>query len=253
MRFHLKIWRQKGPKEPGKFIDYEIDGISDEMSFLEMLDVLNQNLVYKKEEPVEFDHDCREGICGSCSLVINGNPHGPDKAIATCQLHMRRFKDGDLIVVEPWRATAFPVIRDLSTDRTAFDRIISAGGYVSINTGSAPEANAILIGEDVVESAMDVAQCIGCGACVAVCKNASAALFISAKISHLARLPQGHPERVMRVRKMVEAHDHEGFGACSNTGSCEAACPKEISIENIALMNRELLRANACHKPRAKS
>lgn len=242
MRFHLKIWRQKGPNEPGHFGDYDIDGISDEMSFLEMLDVLNQQLVRKHEEPVEFDHDCREGICGSCSLVINGNPHGPDRGAATCQLHMRRFKDGDTIAIEPWRAKAFPVLRDLCTDRTAFDRIMASGGYVSVNTGNAPEANSMVIGKDVVESAMDSAQCIGCGACVAACKNASAMLFLSAKISHLSLLPQGEPERTRRAANMIRAHDAEGFGACSNTGSCEAACPKEIRLSDIARLNREVVR-----------
>jgi succinate dehydrogenase / fumarate reductase iron-sulfur subunit len=246
MRFKLKIWRQKGPKDAGQFVDYDVDHITDEMSFLEMLDLLNQELVRKQQEPVEFDHDCREGICGSCSLVINGNPHGPDKGTATCQLHMRRFRDGETIVVEPWRARAFPVLRDLCTDRTSFDRIIAAGGFVSVNTGNAPEANSILIGEEVLESAMDSAQCIGCGACVAACKNASAMLFVAAKVSHLAKLPQGGPERSRRVHQMVAAQDAEGFGACSNTGSCEAACPKEIRLEDIAKLNRELMRATAC-------
>jgi succinate dehydrogenase / fumarate reductase, iron-sulfur subunit len=243
MRFHLKVWRQKGPKEPGKFVDYDIDDISDDMSFLEMLDVLNHQLVRKHEEPVEFDHDCREGICGSCSLVINGNPHGPDRGAATCQLHMRRFKDGATIAIEPWRAKAFPVLRDLSTDRTALDRVMSVGGFISVNTGNAPEANSVPIGKDVVEGAMDSAQCIGCGACVAACKNASAMLFLSAKVTHLASLPQGVPERTRRVANMIHAHDAEGFGACSNTGSCEAACPKEIKLKDIARLNRELGRA----------
>jgi succinate dehydrogenase / fumarate reductase, iron-sulfur subunit len=226
MKLQLKIWRQNGPSAPGGFKDYPIDNVSPDMSFLEMLDVLNVELVKKGETPVEFDHDCREGICGSCS-----------------QLHMRKFKDGDTVVVEPWRAKAFPVIKDLATDRTAFDRIMAAGGFVSVNTGNAPEANSILIGHDTAESAMDSAACIGCGACVAACKNSSAMLFVSAKVSHLAQLPQGHPERAKRVRGMVTQMDKEGFGNCSNTGACEAACPKEIKLENIARLNREMMRA----------
>lgn len=246
MRFVLKIWRQKNPKDRGSFVDYEITNITPEMSFLEMLDVLNLSLVKKGEEPVEFDHDCREGICGSCSLMINGNAHGPDLATATCQLHMRRFKDGDRIVIEPWRARAFPVIKDLVTDRSAFDRIMAAGGFISVNTGSAPEANSILVAKDTVEDAMDSASCIGCGACVAACVNASAVLFVGAKVSHLMKLPQGQPERNRRVINMVKAMDAEGFGACSNTGACEAACPKAISCLNIARLNRELTRASLC-------
>ncbi|NBX69050.1 MAG: succinate dehydrogenase/fumarate reductase iron-sulfur subunit [Proteobacteria bacterium] len=243
MKLQLKIWRQNGPSAPGGFKDYPIDNVSPDMSFLEMLDVLNVELVKKGETPVEFDHDCREGICGSCSLMINGNAHGPETGTATCQLHMRKFKDGDTVVVEPWRAKAFPVIKDLATDRTAFDRIMAAGGFVSVNTGNAPEANSILIGHDTAESAMDSAACIGCGACVAACKNSSAMLFVSAKVSHLAQLPQGHPERAKRVRGMVTQMDKEGFGNCSNTGACEAACPKEIKLENIARLNREMMRA----------
>ena len=243
MKLHLKIWRQQGPSSPGNFVDYEMDHVSPDMSFLEMLDVLNVNLVKKGETPVEFDHDCREGICGSCSLMINGNAHGPETGTATCQLHMRRFKDGDTIVIEPWRAKAFPIIKDLATDRTSFDRIMAAGGFISTNTGNAPEANSILIGHDLAESAMDSAACIGCGACVAACKNSSAMLFVSAKVSHLAQLPQGHPERSKRVRGMVTQMDKEGFGNCSNTGACEAACPKEIKLENIARLNREMVRA----------
>lgn len=243
MRFQLKIWRQKDAKSQGKFVDYSLDGVTSDMSFLEMMDLLNIELVRKGEEAVEFDHDCREGICGSCSLTINGDPHGPDTGTATCQLHMRRFQDGETIVIEPWRARAFPVIRDLCTDRTAFDRIIAAGGFVSVNTGNAPEANNILISHTAAESAMDSAQCIGCGACVAACKNASAALFVGAKVSHLAKLPQGHPERSRRVQAMVTQMDAEGFGSCSNTGACEAACPKEIKLENIAQLNRELTRS----------
>jgi succinate dehydrogenase / fumarate reductase iron-sulfur subunit len=239
MNFDLKIWRQKSREDHGQFVDYEVSDITPEMSFLELLDVLNLALIRKQEEPVEFDHDCREGICGSCSLTINGNPHGPDLGTATCQLHMRRFMDGDHIVIEPWRARAFPVIRDLVTDRSAFDRIMSAGGFISTNTGSAPEANSIPIAKDVVEEVMDSAACIGCGACVAACKNASAVLFVGAKVSHLMKLPQGQPERARRVINMVEAMDAEGFGACSNTGACEAACPKSISCVNIARLNRE--------------
>ena len=244
MKLNLKIWRQKGPSTPGKFVDYDIADVTPDMSFLEMLDVLNVGLVEKGETPIEFDHDCREGICGSCSLMINGNAHGPETGTATCQLHMRRFKENDTIVIEPWRAKAFPVLRDLMTDRTAFDRIIAAGGFISVNNGNAAEANSILIGKNIAEGAMDAAACIGCGACVAACKNSSAMLFVSAKVSHLAQLPQGHPERSQRVRGMVTQMDQEGFGSCSNTGACEAACPKEISLENITRLNREMLRAS---------
>lgn len=243
MRLKLKIWRQSNSKTAGRFVEYPVDNISEHMSFLEMLDVLNIELVEKGEEAIAFDHDCREGICGSCALVVNGAAHGPDTGTATCQLHMRRFKDGDTIVIEPWRAKAFPIIKDLVTDRSAFDRIISKGGYMSVNTGNAPEANSILVGRDAAEDAMDSAACIGCGACVAACKNASAMLFVSAKVSHLAKLPQGNPERVKRVGAMVEQMDEEGFGNCSNTGACEAACPKEISIDNIARLNLELARS----------
>ncbi|MCX6101736.1 MAG: succinate dehydrogenase/fumarate reductase iron-sulfur subunit [Proteobacteria bacterium] len=244
MKLNLKIWRQKGPSTPGNFVDYDIADVTPDMSFLEMLDVLNVGLVEKGETPIEFDHDCREGICGSCSLMINGNAHGPETGTATCQLHMRRFKENDTIVIEPWRAKAFPVLRDLMTDRTAFDRIIAAGGFISVNNGNAAEANSILIGKNTAEGAMDAAACIGCGACVAACKNSSAMLFVSAKVSHLAQLPQGHPERSQRVRGMVTQMDQEGFGSCSNTGACEAACPKEISLENITRLNREMLRAS---------
>ena len=244
MKLNLKIWRQKGPSNPGNFVDYDIADVTPDMSFLEMLDVLNVGLVEKGETPIEFDHDCREGICGSCSLMINGNAHGPETGTATCQLHMRRFKENDTIVIEPWRAKAFPVLRDLMTDRTAFDRIIAAGGFISVNNGNAAEANSILIGKNIAEGAMDAAACIGCGACVAACKNSSAMLFVSAKVSHLAQLPQGHPERSQRVRGMVTQMDQEGFGSCSNTGACEAACPKEISLENITRLNREMLRAS---------
>ena len=244
MKLNLKIWRQKGPSNPGNFVDYDIADVTPDMSFLEMLDVLNVGLVEKGETPIEFDHDCREGLCGSCSLMINGNAHGPETGTATCQLHMRRFKENDTIVIEPWRAKAFPVLRDLMTDRTAFDRIIAAGGFISVNNGNAAEANSILIGKNIAEGAMDAAACIGCGACVAACKNSSAMLFVSAKVSHLAQLPQGHPERSQRVRGMVTQMDQEGFGSCSNTGACEAACPKEISLENITRLNREMLRAS---------
>jgi succinate dehydrogenase / fumarate reductase, iron-sulfur subunit len=246
MKFQLKIWRQTGPQNQGSFMDYSIDGISPDMSFLEMMDIVNVELVKKGQEAVQFEHDCREGICGSCSMTINGNPHGPDTGTATCQLHMRRFRDGQSITVEPWRARAFPVIRDLVTDRSAFDRIIAAGGYVSVNTGITVDANALLVGKENAERAMDSAACIGCGACVAACKNASAMLFVSAKVTHLAELPQGQPERSKRALAMVAQMDKEGFGACSNTGSCEAACPKEIKISNIAKLSRELLKAGLC-------
>lgn len=246
MRLNLKVWRQEGPNTSGKFVDYTVDDVSPDMSFLEMLDVLNIELAKKGETPVQFDHDCREGICGSCSLVINGAPHGPETGTATCQLHMRRFHDGQTVVVEPWRAKAFPVLKDLSTNRTALDRVMAAGGFVSVNTGNAPDGNAQLIPRDIAEEAMDSAACIGCGACVAACKNASAMLFVAAKVKHLAVLPQGQPERERRVVAMVTQMEEEGFGACSNTGACEAACPKEIKLENIARLNRELLRATLC-------
>lgn len=243
MKFHLKIWRQKGPKQPGAFKDYTIEGVLPEMSFLEMLDLLNEQLIKKGEEPIEFDSDCREGICGMCGLVINGQPHGPRLGCTTCELRMRHFNDGDTITVEPFRANAFPVIKDLVVDRSAFDRIIAAGGYISVNTGSAPDANAIPIPKPIADEAMDAAACIGCGACVAACPNASATLFVSAKISQLALLPQGHPEREMRALRMIEQMDLEGFGGCSNHGECQAACPKDISLVNIARMRREYLRA----------
>jgi succinate dehydrogenase / fumarate reductase, iron-sulfur subunit len=245
MNLKLKIWRQKGPNDKGHLMDFDAKNISEHMSFLEMMDVVNEQLVTSGKEPVEFDHDCREGICGSCSMVINGNPHGPDKATATCQLHMRRFKDGDTIVVEPFRAKAFPVIRDLTVDRSAFDRIIEAGGFISANTGSSQDANSILVPKDNSDRSFSAAECIGCGACVAACKNASASLFVAAKISHMALLPQGQPEREKRVLKMVAAMDEQGFGACTNTAACSAACPKEISQENIALMNRDFLKYSA--------
>jgi len=243
MNFTLKIWRQKNAKAKGKFVTYKISDISQNSSFLEMLDVFNEGLVRDGKEPVAFDHDCREGICGSCSLYINGRPHGPDDAVTTCQLHMRRFKDGDTIIIEPWRARPFPVIKDLIVDRSAFDKIQSAGGFISINAGAAPEANSILAKKKHADDAFDSAICIGCGACVAACKNASAMLFVSAKISQFALLPQGKIEAKERVRAMVEKMDELGFGNCSNTGSCEAECPKQIKLTNIARMNREYYKA----------
>lgn len=244
MKLLLKIWRQKDGKSPGKMVEYPIDGIEGDMSFLEMLDVLNMQLVEKGEDPVVFDHDCREGICGSCSLMINGEPHGPDRLITTCQLHMRKFSDGDTIVIEPFRATAFPVIKDLMVDRSSFDRIQQAGGYISVNTsGNTVDANAIPIEKDAADEAFNAAACIGCGACVAACKNASAMLFTSAKVSQFALLPQGRVEATDRVLNMVRQMDLEGFGNCTNTGACEIECPKGISLENIARMNREYLMA----------
>jgi succinate dehydrogenase / fumarate reductase iron-sulfur subunit len=243
MRINLRIWRQNGPNSEGKLVDYVAEDVSPDMSFLEMLDVVNEGLIRKGEDPIAFDSDCREGICGACGFLVNGVPHGPDPGTTVCQLHMRRFKDGETIVLEPWRAKAFPTIKDLVVDRSAFDRIIQAGGYTSVNVGGAPDGNAILVPKDTAEHAMDSAACIGCGACVAACKNASAALFTSAKISHLALLPQGQAERSRRVVAMVDRHDAEGFGSCSNEGECEAVCPKEIPITNIARMNREYFRA----------
>lgn len=243
MKFNLRIWRQEGPALPGSFAEYAIDNIIPEMSFLEMLDQLNEDLIKKGEEPVAFDSDCREGICGTCGLVIDGMAHGPKLACTTCEVRMRMFEDGTTITVEPFRAKAFPVVKDLVVDRSAFDRIISRGGYVSENTGSAPDGNAIPVAKNVAEKAMDSAACIGCGACVAACPNASAALFVSAKISQFALLPQGHAERKDRALKMVEQMDQEHFGNCSNHAECEAACPKGISIENIARMRREYIRA----------
>jgi succinate dehydrogenase / fumarate reductase, iron-sulfur subunit len=243
VKLHLRIWRQDGPDKPGKFVDYDLDNVSPDMSFLEMLDTLNLKLEKQGQEPVEFEHDCREGICGSCSMSINGNPHGPDTGTATCQLHMRRFHDGQTLHVEPWRAKAFPIIRDLVTDRRALNRVVEAGGFISVNTGNAPEANSILVGRDRAESAFESAACIQCGACVAACKNASAMLFVSAAVNHLAQLPQGLPERSTRVQKMIAQMDAEGFGSCSNTGACEAACPKEIKLTNIAKTNREWFRS----------
>ncbi|MEZ4919273.1 MAG: succinate dehydrogenase/fumarate reductase iron-sulfur subunit [Saprospiraceae bacterium] len=243
MKLTLKIWRQGG-KYKGEFATYQLDNVNEHMSFLEMLDVLNEQLVNNKEEPVAFEHDCREGICGTCSLVINGQPHGPMKGTTTCQVHMRNYKDGDTIVIEPFRATAFPVIKDLVVDRSSFDRIIQSGGYISASTGQAQDANAIPIEKDVAGKAFEAAACIGCGACVAACPNSSAMLFTSAKISHLALLPQGQVERQKRVLAMVAQMDKEGFGKCSNVTACEAECPKEISVENIARMNREYMSAS---------
>jgi succinate dehydrogenase / fumarate reductase, iron-sulfur subunit len=243
MRLTLKIWRQKDAGSKGKFVIYNLDNISPNCSFLEMLDILNEQLINKHEEPVVFDHDCREGICGTCSLYINGRPHGPDDAVTTCQLHMRKFRDGDTITVEPWRARPFPVIKDLLVDRSAFDKIIQNGGYISVNTGGAAEANNILISKEYSDLAMDAAACIGCGACVAACKNASAMLFVSAKVSQFALLPQGQVEAKERVRTMVATMDELGFGNCTNTYACEAECPKLISRSNIARMNREFFCA----------
>ena len=240
---NLKIWRQRGPKEKGCFKEYALSNISTDSSFLEMLDVLNEQLVNKGEEPVVFDHDCREGICGMCSLYINGHPHGPDEDITTCQLHMRKFNDGDVITIEPWRSAGFPVIRDLMVDRGAFDKIIQAGGYISVNTGGVPDANAIPIPKADADEAMDSASCIGCGACVAACKNGSAMLFVSAKVSQLALLPQGRVEAARRAKAMLAKMDELGFGNCTNTGACEAECPKNVSISNIARLNREFIKA----------
>lgn len=243
MKVKLKVWRQRDGSSEGGFKVYESPTLNPNMSFLEMLDVVNEELTDRGEEPIAFDHDCREGICGTCSLVINGKPHGPNRAVATCQTYMRSFDDGQTIVVEPFRARPFPVIKDLVVDRGAFDRIMQSGGFVSVRTGAAPDANSIPIGKDVSDLAMDAAQCIGCGACVAACKNASAMLFVAAKVSHLNLLPQGRPEKERRVAGMVEQMDAEGFGACTVTGSCEAVCPKEISLDFIAKMNRDYLRA----------
>jgi succinate dehydrogenase / fumarate reductase iron-sulfur subunit len=245
MNLTLKIWRQKGSQDKGGIVEYKVSDISEHMSFLEMMDVLNEGLIAKGEEPVAFDHDCREGICGTCSLQINGEPHGPDKAITACQLHMRSFKDGDTIYIEPWRAKAFPVIKDLIVDRSAFDRIQQAGGYISVNTsGNTQDANAIPIPKLDADLSMDAATCIGCGACVAACKNSSAMLFVGAKVSQFALLPQGRIEAKDRVLNMVKQMDLEGFGNCTNTGACEVECPKSISLTNIARMNREYLKAS---------
>jgi succinate dehydrogenase / fumarate reductase iron-sulfur subunit len=253
MKLTLKVWRQKNASDKGKIVTYDLASmgvdVNEHMSFLEMLDVVNETLIAKGEDPIAFDHDCREGICGMCSMVINGKPHGRIEAgTTTCQLHMRKFKDGDTVFVEPWRAKAFPVIKDIVVDRGAFDRIIQAGGFISINTGNAQDANCLPVGKDVADLSMDAAQCIGCGACVAACKNASAMLFVAAKVSHLGLLPQGQPERKRRVQKMLAKMEEEGFGNCSNLFECEAACPKEVSVGFIARMNRDYLQAS-CSDP----
>jgi len=253
LNLKLKIWRQKGPGDKGAFMDYDAKDISTDMSFLELLDVMNNDLIRQGKDPVEFDHDCREGICGSCSLVINGNPHGPEVATTSCQLHMRKFKNGDTIYVEPFRAKAFPVVRDLVVDRGAFDRIQQAGGFISVNTGNAQDANSIPIPKDHSDRSFEAAACIGCGACVAACKNASASLFVAAKITHLGLLPQGQAERDRRAIAMISQADHEGFGACTNTGACSAACPKEISLETIAQMNRDYVCASLRNRPKNKA
>ena len=239
----LKVWRQANPKAKGAFETYQLDNVSTDSSFLEMLDILNEKLVSERKEPIVFDHDCREGICGMCSLYVNGHPHGPDEDVTTCQLHMRKFKDGETITIEPWRSAAFPVIKDLMVNRKAFDQIIQAGGYVSVNTGGVPDANAIAIPKPKADEAMDAASCIGCGACVAACKNGSAMLFVSAKVSQLALLPQGKVEAAQRAKAMVAKMDELGFGNCTNTRACEAECPKNISISNIARLNREFITA----------
>lgn len=243
MKINLKIWRQKGPQDKGSLVTYTLTEVFPEMSFLEMLDVLNEQLIAEGTEPIAFDHDCREGICGACGLVINGVAHGPSRRTTTCQLHMRTFKDGDTIYIEPWRAKGFPVIKDLMVDRSAFDAIVQAGGFISVNTGSAPDANEIPVSKDIADTAMNAAECIGCGACVASCKNASAMLFVSAKVSHMGALPQGKPEQMRRVQKMVAAMDEAGFGNCTNTEACEAQCPKGISVTNIARMNADFIKS----------
>lgn len=248
LKLKLKVWRQKNPQSEGHFEDYDADGISTDASFLEMLDVVNNRLIKEGKDPIAFDHDCREGICGSCAMTINGNPHGPQKGTTACQLHMRKFSDGDSITIEPFRAKAFPVLKDLSVDRSAFDRIIAAGGYVGVNTGNAPDANAMPVPREIAERAFKAAACIGCGACVAACSNSSAMLFTSAKVSHLGLLPQGEPERERRVLNMMRTMEEAGFGNCSNTGACSLACPKEISFENIARLNSEFMRASALER-----
>ena len=243
MNLNLQVWRQKNKQDKGHFDTYQVSNISSEMSFLEMIDVLNERLIREGSDPIAFDHDCREGICGMCSMYINGKPHGPWEGTTTCQLHMRAFRDGDTIVVEPWRAKAFPVIKDLMVDRSAFDRIIQSGGYISVNTGNAVDGNSIPVEKEKADASFAAAMCIGCGACVAACKNSSAMLFVSAKVSHLALLPQGSPERKTRVLDMMAQMDKEGFGSCTNTGACEAVCPKEISITNIARLHAEYISA----------
>lgn len=243
MKLTLKIWRQDAPEAKGRMVGYQVDDADEDMSFLELLDVLNEKLILSGDEPVAFDHDCREGICGSCAMVINGEPHGPQKATTACQLHLRHFRDGETIVVEPWRASAFPVVKDLVTDRSAFDRVIQAGGFISAPTGSAPDAHATPVPKPNSERAFTAAACIGCGACVAACPNGSASLFLGAKITHLGELPQGQPERDDRVVRMVEQHDAEGFGGCTNTGACTVSCPKEIPLDVISQLNRDYLHA----------
>lgn len=243
MTINLRVWRQEGPDTPGRLVPYQVKGVNPHMSFLEMLDLLNEQLIARGELPVEFDNDCREGICGSCGVVVNGQPHGPQKGTAACQLHMRSYRDGDALVIEPWRAAAFPVVRDLVVDRSALDRIIAAGGFVSVNTGAPQDANSLPVEKKMSDTAFDFAACIGCGACVAACPNASASLFAGAKIAHLSLLPQGDPERSIRVVRMVNRMEEEGFGDCSNHGECEAVCPKEISISGIAIMRREYVKA----------
>ena len=243
MKLKLIVWRQKSAESKGDFEEYSLSNIDGDMSFLEMIDILNEELILKNIDPITFDHDCREGICGSCSMYINGKPHGPQKGTTTCQLHMRHFNDGDTIVIEPWRAKGFPVIKDLMVDRSAFDRIIQSGGFISVNTGNAPDGNSIPINKKDADEAFSAAECIGCGACVAACKNASAMLFVGAKVNQLSLLPQGDPERSSRVRNMVSKMEDEGFGHCTNTGACEAECPKEISIDNIAKLNRGYFRS----------
>jgi succinate dehydrogenase / fumarate reductase, iron-sulfur subunit len=243
MKLNLKIWRQPATQAPGKFVTYQLTAVAPDMSFLETIDQLNQNLILADEEPIAFDHDCREGICGSCAMYINGRPHGADQGSTTCQLYMRSYQDGDTITIEPWRSNAFPVIKDLMVDRSAFDRIIQAGGYISVNTGNAVDANTTPIAKDRADAAFSDAMCIGCGACVAACKNSSAMLFVAAKVSHLASLPQGQPERQRRAVQMVAQMDQEGFGSCTNTGTCAAVCPKEISLNAIGQLNREYRQA----------
>ena len=243
MKLKLVVWRQASSDVSGKFEQYDVSNIDGDMSFLEMIDILNEKLILQEIDPVTFDHDCREGICGSCSMYINGKPHGPQKGTTTCQLHMRHFKDGDTIIIEPWRAKGFPVIKDLMVDRSSFDRIMQSGGYISVNTGNAPDGNSIPINKQDADEAFGSAACIGCGACVAACKNASAMLFVGAKVNQLSLLPQGMPERSSRVKNMINTMEEEGFGHCTNTGACEAECPKEISIDNIAKLNREYIRA----------
>ncbi|NDU71645.1 succinate dehydrogenase/fumarate reductase iron-sulfur subunit [Actinomadura sp. DSM 109109] len=250
MKLTLRVWRQSGPQDKGGMVEYKLDDVSPDASFLEMLDVLNEKLIASGEEPVAFDHDCREGICGMCSLVINGTPHGPERATTTCQLHMRKFKDGEVIDVEPWRAKAFPVVKDLVVDRSAFDRMIQAGGYITAPTGTAPEAHATPVPKPDADRAFEAAECIGCGACVAACPNGSAALFLGAKVTHLGLMPQGQPERWDRVVSMLDTHDEEGFGGCTNTGECTVACPKGIPLDVISQLNRDYLKATAGGKKR---